>query len=362
MNTPRKSIHPRLIFPLFNGLVGAIFGGLIGYYIFKPLEGLLWGVLCGLTIGLVAEFSLHRLGAQPWLYRRRVWLIVMLEIPLAILVLGPYVYAVANTLPANHVVCCETPLDYGASTYEEVEINTQDGVTLVGWYVPPPQAAGAVIVLLHGSGSDRRGTAWHARQLIQAGYGILMYDQRATGESRGDKTYMGWREGADLLSVLEFLQTRAEVDFTKIGVVGLSAGGHSALNAAYIQPERMAALWLDGVQAQRIKDFPIAQNSREQVAWLMNAMILKMIEIHLRQTAPPAFVDILAQLEEPEVMLVAGGLNDFERRVNLQYSQVLPSNAELWLIEDAWHMGGHAVIPDDYCTRMLEFFSAAFDD
>lgn len=351
----------RVIFPLFNAIIGAMFGALIGYYISRPVVSVLLGVLIGAVLGLGVELLLSWLDSEHWLYRRRVLLVVLLEIPVATFLLGPYAYVIVKTQPDHHVVCCETPLDYGAIEYEEVEIQTSDGILLAGWYVPPKEPPGAVIVLLHGARGDRRGTAWHAGQLIQAGYGVLLYDQRALGESTGEMVYIGWMEGYDLLAVVDYLEGRSDVNAEKIGAVGLSGGGHIALNAAYIEPGRIAALWLDGIQAQRIEDFPEAENVGEQFATVINALILKMAEIHFGRSAPPAFVDILAELDQTKMTIIAGGLDDFENRVSQKYASVIGSNAEVWLIENAWHVGGSMVIPDEYSQRMLEFFDTSLE-
>jgi dienelactone hydrolase len=284
-----------------------------------------------------------------------------MEMPLAIFVIGPYVFVLAETQPNQHSVCCETPLDYGADEYEVVEIETSDGIVLAGWYVPPQEMPGAVIVLLHGAHGDRLGTGWHAQQLIQTGYGVLLYDQRALGESTGETLSLGWFDGLDLLAVLDYLAGRPEVDNERIGAVGLSLGGHIALNAAYMEPERMAALWLDGVQAQRIDDFPEAKNIGERFATVMNALILKAAEFHLGRSAPPAFMDILAELEQPQITLVVGGQDDFEQRVSHNYAEVIGANEQLWLIEDAWHVGGPTAVPDEYRQRMLTFFATTLE-
>jgi pimeloyl-ACP methyl ester carboxylesterase len=313
------------------------------------------GALFGLVIGLVIEYLLGRLGSGHWLYRRRVLFVTIMEILLATFIVGPYAFAIVETRPDHHPVCCETPLDYGAERYEDVRIETGDGVSLAGWYVPPREQDGAVIVLLHGARGDRRGAAWHARQLIQAGYGALLYDQRALGESTGETVSFGW-DGADLLDVLDYLAGRPEVDSGRIGVVGLSGGGHIALNAAHLAPERFPALWLDGIQAQRIADFPELENVGQRFATLINALILRMAEIHLGRQAPLAFVQILGELDQPKMMIVVSGLDAFERGVSEKYRRVVGENAEVWVLENAWHMGGPAAIPDEYRQRMLEFF------
>jgi pimeloyl-ACP methyl ester carboxylesterase len=350
----------RAIFPLFNGVVSASFGGLIGYYIFRPISGTLWGGVFGLSLGLIIEFLLGRLGLTHWLYRRRVVLLVLLEMPIAIFVVGPYAFVLAELRPFQHSVCCETPLDYGAVTYEDVQIQTSEGISLAGWYVPPLETPGAVIVLLHGSHGDRIGTAWHAQQLIQAGYGVLLYDQRALGESTGKTLSFGWLDGPDLLAVFDYLADRPEVDSERIGVVGLSLGAQIALNAAYQAPDRVSVLWLDGVQAQRIEDFPEAKNVGEQFATVMNVLILKAAEIYLERPAPPAFVEILVELDQPEILLVFSGKDDFENRISQKYAEVIGANAQMWLIQDAAHTGGPTAVPDEYSQRMLAFFAMAF--
>jgi pimeloyl-ACP methyl ester carboxylesterase len=313
-----------------------------------------------LLIGLVVEYMMGSFGLGHWLYKRRVLLVIVVEILLATFVVGPYAFAIVETRSDHHLVCCETPLDYGAEVYEDIRLEMGDGAILAGWYVPPQEKPGSVIVLLHGARSDRRGTAWHARELISAGYGVLLYDQRALGESTGESVSFGW-EGEDLLTVIDDLASRPEVDSERIGVVGLSGGGHIALNAAYLEPERFPALWLDGIQAQRVKDFPKAENIGERFATLINALILRMVEIHLGSEAPPAFVEILGGVEAPKIMIVVSGLDGFERRVNENYRQVVGTNTQVWLIENTPHVGGPVVIPDDYSRKMLEFFREALE-
>ena len=357
----RHRLLHRLAFPLFNAICGVVFGALIGYYVSDPVAGVLIGGALGLGLGGLIETATGRLGARHWLYRRRILLTVVLEMPLAVFVGAPFAYVVVETRPDHHPVCCETPLDYGAATYETVSIHAPDNITLAGWYVPPPTAPGPVIVLLHGGRGDRRGTAWYARELIAAGYGVLMYDQRAQGESTGDLSTLGWQDGDDLLAVIAHLEARAEVDAKRIGVVGLSRGGHIALNAAHLAPDRIAAIWADGVQAQRLDDFPPAESAGEGFATFINGLILNMTELRLGRAAPPAYSQILAELDRP-IVLVAGGLDDFERRANQRYAQLGNPNVQVWLIDQAPHVGGAFVIPGEYRRRMLAFFQVTLKD
>jgi hypothetical protein len=121
-------------------------------------------------------------------------------------------------------------------------------------------------------------------------------------------------------------------------------------------------MWLDGVQAQRIEDFPEAEKIGEKFATLINNMILKMAELHLREQTPPPYTEILRELDDLPLVLVAGGLDDFERRTNRQYAEVVGDNVEVWIIEDAWHVGGLGAVPDEYRQRMLTFFEESLGE
>jgi hypothetical protein len=92
---------------------------------------------------------------------------------------------------------------------------------------------------------------------------------------------------------------------------------------------------------------------------MINAIILKMSELHFKMDVPPAFVDILGEIDQVQMVLVAGGLNDFERRVNQEYARVAGDQALFWLIEDTWHLGGYKTHPEEYSRMMLEFFGDA---
>lgn len=359
---PFSSFQNRLAFPLLNMLVGMMLGMLTGYYVGALLAGLFWGGFSGLALGFILEWMLTRRGAFHHLYRWRVYLCIALEIPLVFFVIGPYAFILSQTKTDPHPICCETPLDYGAAGYDTLHIETGNGITLAGWYVPPEKTPGAVIILLHGAGGDRRGTAWHARQFIDAGYGVFLYDLRALGESTGTMTTLGWKDGSDLLAIADFLAQRPEVNGERIGVVGLSLGGHIALNAIHLDADRFAALWLDGIQAQQISDYPAAENFGEGFATFLQTIILKMAEVRIGQKPPPPFIEILPTINETPTMIVMAGQDDFERRVYERYIGVAGESVEFWLIENAHHTSGPALDPDEYRRRMLDFFQVVLTE
>ncbi|MDX2000770.1 MAG: alpha/beta fold hydrolase [Thermoanaerobaculia bacterium] len=112
-------------------------------------------------------------------------------------------------------------------TREEVEFPAS-GLTLGGTlYRMPSGGRRAAIVLGHGSGPlDRRWFDLWAHFFAQRGLVVLAYDKRGTGSSGGD-----WRQStledlaADAHAAIEFLQSRPEVDGSRVGFWGPSQGG-----------------------------------------------------------------------------------------------------------------------------------------
>jgi dienelactone hydrolase len=133
----------------------------------------------------------------------------------------------------------ETPADYGLP-YEDVVVTNDEGLRLVGWYVPPQN--GAVVMLQHGYKSRRQPQLNEAKMLYDAGYGALLTTVRAHDESDGELITFGYHEMADLEAWHDFLLSRPEVDPDKIGMLGVSMGGSLVLQYAAQHEEIKAVI------------------------------------------------------------------------------------------------------------------------
>jgi pimeloyl-ACP methyl ester carboxylesterase len=346
----------RLIFPLINAVAIGMMLGLIGYYLFNPVRWLLIGAGFGFGIGLLVEFVTGRVGG--WLYRRRVTLLVLLEIPLMVFAIGPYAYVLGVAQPQSGDICCATPSDFGTS-YTDVAIEVADGETLRGWYIAPTADHGAAIIVAHGSGGDRTTALWHIEQLAKAGYGVLAYDQRALGESSGDTRSWGWLDARDVPFLVDFLAAQPEVNPERIGGVGLSLGAHILMLAGRDEP-RLAAFFMDGAGATTLEDFPAPENFSEQFAMFMNGLTLKAMQFHLGVAPPPSLRETIVGIAPRPLLMVVSPLDTFEFRISQGYVDILGENGAQWVIENAGHVGGPAIIPEEYTARMLAFFDAAF--
>lgn len=91
---------------------------------------------------------------------------------------------------------------------------------------------GAVVVLVHGLFVRRRQLLPEAQFLAKHGYGVLVFDNRAHGDSGGSTATWGLRERGNVERAVDFVQQPAEAPAGKIGLLGFSIGGTAVLREA----------------------------------------------------------------------------------------------------------------------------------
>lgn len=344
----------RLLFPLVNSLVLAVLFTLVGYYLFDPLRWLPVGAVVGLALGLIIEYGLGLVGG--WLYRRRVTLAVPVEIVLMITIIGPAMLVYMETAPHKYAVCCIENSGLGEQV-EAVRIPVADGEMLAGWFAPPADSPGAVVMVLHGSQGDRRNSLDHAVVLHDAGYGVLVYDQRASGESSGDRQSVGLYDKRDITPIIDWLSAHPEVDAQRIGGVGLSLGAHILVMAAPAEP-RLKAVWSDGLGINTIDDLPDFPGAGEAFRRFIEGQSIWLGEIYLGERRVP-YRELIPQIAPRPLMLIAGGADLYEGDINRGYEPYLGENGALWVVDGVQHVGGLGGQPTAYKARMLTFFEAA---
>ncbi len=119
---------------------------------------------------------------------------------------------------------------------EEIRFeNEKDKISLAGTLtLPTKEGIYPVVVLITGSGPQNRDEELlgHKPFLVIADYltkngiGVLRFDDRGIGESKGDfKTATTLDFSSDVESAVKYLQTRKEINKKKIGLIGHSEGG-----------------------------------------------------------------------------------------------------------------------------------------
>ena len=193
---PRLSGCGRAAVALMLGVFGVVAGVEAAYYTIDSgpsgddYTGLL-SIPAGLmlaTIGLVLLWTTRRRdgGRRRRLARR--CLIGAASIAVAFYIVLPigisYVSTHIGRLPATRV-------DLGPTRRGRRRSRRRDGITIAGSYIPSRN--GAAVIAFPG----RSGPQAHARMLARHGYGVLLFDLRGDGESRGrsERFRVGQRSG-----------------------------------------------------------------------------------------------------------------------------------------------------------------------
>ncbi len=126
--------------------------------------------------------------------------------------------------------------------HEDVEIKTQDGLTLRGWFYD----AGSknTVILVHGYQSDGyRDNSKHGYTFFQKGFNVLLSDNRSFGTSEGEYTTFGVKEAEDTTEWVKFINKR--IPDGKIVLHGTSLGGATVCMASNKEMENVVAIVSD---------------------------------------------------------------------------------------------------------------------
>ena len=248
--------------------------------------------------------------------------------------------------------------DYPELHPEEVSLRIA-GTRIAGSFFPG--ARPALIVLSHGYGDNQAQMLPYANFLHRAGYSVFTYDMRSRGRSGGKAVTLGALEYLDLISAVENLAARTDVDPGRIGALGVSLGASATLLAA-ANDRRIRAV----VDDSGFSDAPrVIQSSFEHFiglpafpfATLTTAIVGWRIGVDVKRIRP---VDVVAQIS-PRPLLIVHCMGD---------KVVLPANSErifaaagepkeIWRIPTGGHIEGYVVAREEYERRVTEFFDRA---
>jgi pimeloyl-ACP methyl ester carboxylesterase len=254
-----------------------------------------------------------------------------------------------------------------AADLQPVVIQAADGVELHGWYSVPEHQNGQAIILLHGIGDNRGGVAGYGQAFLREGYRILLPDSRAHGESGGTVATYGLRENDDIHRWVSWLYDKGA---NCVDGFGESMGAALVLESLRSEP-RFCAVVADSA----FSDFRSVAYDREgyfvgagrfgmerivgrTIGLLPAEMGLLYARWRYGVDLPRANpVDAVRSSAVP-VLLIHGeeDINILPRH-SLLLAQADPAHAQLWLVPGAGHCGAVGVAPDEFWSRVLNFFA-----
>ena len=243
---------------------------------------------------------------------------------------------------------------------ERVRFANAAGQSLGGWYAPPRTPTAPVVLVCHGFGTNRREGQDVLPWLADAGYGVLLFDFQAHGESEGRFTTVGLREVEDVLAAVRFVQER-EGQGTAVFALGFSMGASTLIVAAARCPA-IRALFLDSPFATLRR--AVARSFR--LFFHLPPRVFTRPTIWFAERFTGARVGDVEPIRAiaslaPRPITIAQGTAD--AIVDPEDSLLLYAAAgepkSLWRVEGVGHVGLRSALPDEYRERVLALFGAA---
>jgi alpha/beta superfamily hydrolase len=327
---------------------GAVIG-VAGLLVEGPSPTALFGV-----VALAAALALTVVGIS-WLLRSLPNRWQLLGIPGTFLVaqfwLLPVVMAMLGTHAPQAAFTAQAPA--GA---QRVTFAAADGTALAGWYTPSTN--GATVIVLAGAGGTKADTAGQAAVLARHGYGVLAYDTRGSGESGGHSMLWGWGGERDLGAAVTYLESRADVDRGRIGVLGLSMGGEIAITGAALDP-RLKAVVAEGAAARTCADLSILPTDMEGVIHRADSCLgWSLAGLMTNAPEPQPLSDAVRALGTRPLLLIAADLPE-ERAATSAWHATAPATIQLWQPANTAHTAGLATHAAEWESRVIAFLDAS---
>jgi uncharacterized protein len=259
---------------------------------------------------------------------------------------------VAGALHPLHTVPKRPPSSLGL-VYEDIRLETADGVRLAAWVVPHPQARGNVI-FCHGHGRNRGHLAALLPTVHAMGLNVLALDFRGHGDSEGSTCTLGQYEVEDVVAAEAYMSRRFPGQ--PLFLVGVSLGADVALRALP-RLSNVAGVWSDGAFARLHEPVdhlfcPLPDGLRgplvagySAVGWLDTGLRMEAInpvESAARSAVPiylvHGFQDQLIPFSEAEALASA---------------RLGPTDH--WWVADACHYNVRQRHPEEYADRLRSF-------
>jgi 2,6-dihydroxypseudooxynicotine hydrolase len=143
------------------------------------------------------------------------------------------------------VACRTLALPYLMPAGERVEMPYQDGVLAGILRKPAGVERPPVVVMAMGLDSAKEEADCYEQPLLARGLATLSFDGPGQGEAEYAFAIRGDYEVA-VAAVIDFIETRHDLDAARIGLWGVSLGGYYAPRAAAFEPRARACMALGG--------------------------------------------------------------------------------------------------------------------
>jgi hypothetical protein len=308
----------------------------------------------GLVLVGLGAVTLWRTRRMDDSLRRRYLRRVLLTIA-GLIVVTQIMFPLVIARVVTHTARAHVPTPNLGAAHEDVAFTTSDGLRLEGWFVPPRN--GATMIVFPG----RSGPQKQTRMLVRHGYGVLLFDRRGEGVSDGDPNIFGWGGDRDLHAAAAYLQSREDVDGSRIGAIGLSVGGEMLIHAA-AHSDAFRAIVTEGASGQSLRDELDNPGLSDRLLDLPTQVSLTAaLTVFTNERPPPSLKSEVAKITPTPVFFIYGehGQGGTETGPNNGFYESAREPRQIWEVPNGQHIAGITTQPEEYERRVVGFFDRA---
>lgn len=239
---------------------------------------------------------------------------------------------------------------------ESMEINSVDGLKLVGRFYSVAQADKTVICIHGYCGTGLRDMSAIAPFFLKNGFNVLIVDNRAHGESEGNIIGYGVSDSLDIAVWINALKTSHPVKSTFL--YGISMGAATAMmTAQYVQQNEIAGIIADCGYTSIYEQMRFMFRTLTPVP---PALIVPAIRRRAKKFAGYDIKttdnrEILAKTDIP-VLFVHGNLDKFVPPVMTeQNADACASYHTVFIVDGAKHAESYFIAGTEYENKVLKF-------
>jgi pimeloyl-ACP methyl ester carboxylesterase len=248
----------------------------------------------------------------------------------------------------------QTPADYGY-TWEDVTLQARAGGSFRGYFIPGSNGAAIIIPPPYGGGRGSR--LQEGDVLARHGYAVFSFESRRCA-GMGPLS-LGYQETSEVEDVLDYLRARSDIDPDRIGILGFSSAGATAVMATARLPDIRAVVAEGGYGdlAEGAIGLGIgSSNPLETIFKVSLAVSYRIISgTDIDKLSPE---DVIGSIAPRPILLIYGSR---ERSLAGARRQLAAAgdNAQLWVVQGAGHGDYLTVVPQEYEQHVVTFFDKA---
>ncbi|MDO5423942.1 MAG: alpha/beta hydrolase [Eubacteriales bacterium] len=244
---------------------------------------------------------------------------------------------------------------------EYVMIRSFDGLMLDGRFIPAEEETGKTVLAVHGyTSTGEKDYAVLARFFHDAGYNVLLVDNRAHGASEGKYIGFGCLDREDCYRWVQYLNNRFHGN-CEIFLHGISMGAATVLMTSELNlPPSVKGIIADCGYTSPRDEFTERMKEREKSGPFGN-VIVAALNLICRVVAGYGLSDCssseaVARTQIPVFLIHGEEDRVVPVRMAREIYRACASKKKLWIVKGAGHAESFYYAQEEYEQRVLEFF------